>query len=117
MTQRLVKRIHQEVAAVERGEAQPARVWEFVPDGRGGFERRPVDAEKFRQTRADAWNQRQAVEAREKLGLSQDQFARLLGISVRTLHQWEQGRRKPSGAARVLLRVAAQSPEAVLQAV
>jgi len=76
-----------------------------------------VEAGQFRQTRADAWNQRQAMEAREKLGLSQDQFARLLGISVRTLHQWEQGRRKPSDAARVLLRVAAQSPEAVLQAV
>ncbi|MCW5559473.1 MAG: helix-turn-helix domain-containing protein [Verrucomicrobiae bacterium] len=117
MTKRLLEHIQQEVTAVERDEAEPARVWKFVPDGRGGFERRPVVAEQFRQPRADAWNQRQAVEAREKLGPSQDQFARLLSISVRTLHQWKQGRRKPSGAACVLLRVAAQSLEAVLQPV
>ena len=116
MNQRLLKQIHQEVAALERGEAKPARVWEFVPDGRGGFKRQAVDVESFRQTRADDWDRRQAVDARQKLGLSQDQFARLLGISVRTLHQWEQGRRKPSGAARILLRVASQSPEAVLKA-
>jgi len=53
---------------------------------------------------------------RQKLGLSQIRFARLLGISVRTLHHWEQRSRTPSGAARVLLRVAAQHPEAVLEA-
>jgi putative transcriptional regulator len=49
--------------------------------------------------------------------LSQGEFARLLGISVDTLQNWEQGRRKPSGAARVLLKVAARHPEAVLEAV
>lgn len=116
MTPRLVKRLHEEIGAVERGVAAPARVWEFVPDGKGGLTRRPVDAERFRQSRSDAWNQRQAVDAREKLGMTQEQFARLLGISVRTIHQWEQGRRKPSGAARVLLRVASLDPKAVLQA-
>lgn len=45
--------------------------------------------------------------------LSQRQFAALLGISVATLRNWEQGRRKPEGAARVLLQVAARNPEAV----
>jgi len=50
----LLKQIHREIAAVERGAAKPARVWEFVPDGRGGSERRPVDAEKVRQPRAYA---------------------------------------------------------------
>ncbi len=52
----------------------------------------------------------------EKLHLSQDQFAMMLGVSVRTLQDWEQGRRKPSGAAKSLLKVAAHAPETVLQA-
>ncbi len=51
---------------------------------------------------------------RDRYGLTQDQFAHLLGISVATLRNWEQGRRKPEGPARVLLRVAAKHPEAVL---
>jgi putative transcriptional regulator len=54
---------------------------------------------------------------RKKYGLSQDKFARLLGISVSTLRNWEQGRRKPEGPARVLLRVAAKHPEAIFDAV
>jgi len=54
---------------------------------------------------------------RKQYGLSQDAFARLLGISVSTLRNWEQGRRKPEGAARVLLRVAAKHPDAILDVV
>lgn len=54
---------------------------------------------------------------RREYGLSQKQFATLLGISVRTLQNWEQGRRHPHGPAKVLLRVAARHPEAVLDAV
>jgi len=57
-----------------------------------------------------------ATEARLKLGVSQSAFAQLLGVSVRTLQEWEQGRREPSGAARTLLRIALKSPEAILQA-
>jgi putative transcriptional regulator len=51
---------------------------------------------------------------REKTGLSQARFAALLGVSVRTLQDWEQGRRAPSGAARTLLLVAHKNPKALL---
>jgi len=51
---------------------------------------------------------------REKTGLSQARFAELLGVSVRTLQEWEQGRRAPSGAARTLLLIAAKNPGALL---
>jgi len=54
---------------------------------------------------------------REGYGLSQSKFAALMGISPATLRNWEQGRRKPEGSARVLLRVVARHPEAVLDAV
>lgn len=50
---------------------------------------------------------------RESFDLSQSQFSALLGISIRTLQNWEQGRRKPRGPASVLLQVAAKHPEAV----
>ena len=53
---------------------------------------------------------------RAKLGLTQTDFAALMGISVKTLQNWEQGRRQPEGPARALLLVAARKPEAVLDA-
>jgi putative transcriptional regulator len=49
--------------------------------------------------------------ARAATGLSQATFAKLLGVSVRTLQEWEQGRKTPSGAAATLLKVAAKHPE------
>jgi putative transcriptional regulator len=55
-----------------------------------------------------------AIEAREQTGLSQSQFAMLLGVSVRTLQGWEQGRKQPSGAARTLLTIARTNPKALL---
>jgi len=55
-----------------------------------------------------------AIEARKQTGLSQSQFAALLGVSVRTLQGWEQGRKQPSGAARTLLAIARTNPQAIL---
>jgi putative transcriptional regulator len=78
--------------AILRGEKEPSRV--FV------VEKRP-DVKAIRS----------------KLGVSQAEFAAMLGISVRTLENWEQGHRTPKGPARVLLRVAATHPEIVWEAV
>jgi putative transcriptional regulator len=76
-----------EGAAILRGEQQPSRTFTIQePD---------------------------VKEIRERYNLSQGQFASLLGISVKTLQNWEQGRRIPRGPARVLLQVAAKHPEAV----
>ncbi len=55
------------------------------------------------------------ADIREKTGLSQPKFAHFLGVSVRTLQEWEQGRRAPSGAARTLLQIAAKNPRALLE--
>ena len=54
------------------------------------------------------------AEIREATGLPQSKFAELLGVSVRTLQEWEQGRRAPSGAARTLLRIAAKNPKVLI---
>jgi putative transcriptional regulator len=51
------------------------------------------------------------VEARRKVGLSQSEFAELLGVSVRTLQDWEQGRRQPTRAAASLIQIAKQRPD------
>ncbi|HWK88804.1 MAG TPA: NadS family protein [Longimicrobium sp.] len=76
--------------AILRGEAAPSRV----------FSHDEVDVKAVRQ----------------ELGLSQSRFAEMLGISVGTLRNWEQKRRRPEGPARALLRVAAKHPGAVIDA-
>jgi putative transcriptional regulator len=53
---------------------------------------------------------------RENLNVSQNEFALMIGVSVRTLQNWEQGRRQPEGPAKALLRIAAKNPSAVLEA-
>jgi putative transcriptional regulator len=73
--------------------------------------------EKGAVARVDHIEPDSVVAIRAKLGLSQSEFARVFGISLDTLQNWEQGRRKPSGAARVLLKVAERHPEAILEAV
>jgi len=56
-----------------------------------------------------------AKEIREQLKLSQAAFAGLMGVSLRTIQDWEQGRREPSGPAKSLLRIAEQHPEVFTQ--
>ncbi|MEW6776375.1 MAG: helix-turn-helix domain-containing protein [Bdellovibrionota bacterium] len=69
---------------------------------------------KGKGTRRLAEQPPDARELRERLGLTQSAFAALLGVSRRTLEDWEQGRRTPRGPASSLLRVAARHPEALL---
>ena len=80
----------------------------------GKLHRRQLDPQEYQRAQRAEWENMVAA-TRTKLRLSQDKFAQLLGISVKTLHNWEQGRRKPTGAARVLLRVASRHPEIVLE--
>lgn len=76
-----------EGGAILRGEQEPARRFEIsAPD---------------------------VKQIRERYELSQSEFAALLGVSIKTLQNWEQGRRSPHGAARVLLHVADKHPDAV----
>jgi putative transcriptional regulator len=100
--------------AVRRGAAAPSRVWSVTRSKDGKLHRRQLDPKTYQQERRDEW-ENTVTDTRSKLNLSQGKFAELLGISIKTLHNWEQGRRKPTGAARVLLRVAARHPEMILE--
>ena len=53
---------------------------------------------------------------RDRLKMSQSEFALMIGVSVATLQNWEQGRRRPEGPARALLKIAAENPKAVIEA-
>ncbi|MDP9361396.1 MAG: helix-turn-helix domain-containing protein [Acidobacteriota bacterium] len=79
-----------EAGRILRGEAKPSREFTFTPE----------------DVRA----------IRNKLRKSQDEFALMIGVSVSTLRNWEQGRRQPHGPARALLKIAAEDPKAVERA-
>lgn len=82
-------------------------------DGKGGFIRKQVvPTMKPIQIPGAVL----AITARNKVGLSQTDFAALIGVAPGTLRGWEQGRREPNRAARVLLAVAASEPQAILKA-
>jgi putative transcriptional regulator len=72
---------------------------------------------KKKPGRVFSFNNPDPKQIRENLGLSQTKFAKLLGISTSTLQNWEQGRRKPEGPAKILLNVAAKYPDAILNTV
>jgi putative transcriptional regulator len=75
---------------IRRGEIKASRV----------FNLKPVDVKAIRS----------------KLGVSQAEFASMIGVSLSTLQNWEQGRRRPEGPAQALLKVAAANPQAVVDA-
>jgi putative transcriptional regulator len=77
----------QEAGKIRRGEMKPGRVTEFAS----------ADVKAIRH----------------RLKKSQAEFARMIGVSLATLQNWEQGRRRPEGPARALLKVAAENPQAV----
>jgi putative transcriptional regulator len=88
-----------------------ARRTEFVRRADGSVRRRIVlpdgTVEKDHVIPATDW----ALAARAGTGLSQARFAKLIGVSVRTLQEWEQGRKRPSGPAEALLRIVAREPD------
>ena len=116
MKKRTIAEMLESKSKIERGDVAPARVWTVKPDGKGGFAARTVNPKKFQKEQKRSGD-RTIAATRQKLGLSQTGFAEILGISVRTLHHWEQGTRTPSGAARVLLKVAERHPKLVMEAV
>ena len=79
-----------EANLIKRGQLKPGRVFHMRPESN-------------------------IVRVRGKLGLSQSKFAAILGISADTLQNWEQGRRTPTGPAKVLLKIAARHPEVLLE--
>jgi putative transcriptional regulator len=85
-----LKQSLREANLIKRGQLKPGRVFHVKPES-------------------------QIARVRTKLGLSQPKFAAILGISADTLQNWEQGRRTPTGPARVLLRIAARHPEVLLE--
>lgn len=90
-------------AALAKFEAE-RDVWQEVLDGV-----REIKAGGGKRTTVEPASR--IVRARLNSGLSQSEFATVLGVSKRTLEQWEQGRRKPSGAAQTLLKIAERHPE------
>ncbi|GEP41671.1 helix-turn-helix domain-containing protein [Brevifollis gellanilyticus] len=106
-----------EAGSVLRGEKPAARVWRLTKMPDGTIKRVKVSAAAHQKQQAARWKERtEAAQARDALALSQSEFADLLGISVRTLHQWEQGRRQPTGAARMLLKIARLQPKLLKKA-
>jgi len=75
---------------------------------------RQMKARNFARVTEVAVNE--VVAARQSTGMSQSEFASALSISKRTLQEWEQGRRSPSGAAQALIRIARKHPEVVREA-
>ena len=77
---------------------------------------REIMAGKRKPSRIFVFDRLEVKAIRKRLRVSQPQFARLIGVSAATLRNWEQGRTRPEGAARALLKVAARRPDAVLEA-
>ena len=117
MASRAKKLVAQYLADVKTGGPRWARKTVFKPLADGAVRRTIVRAdgtvEKTEVLTGPEW---ELAAARARTGLSQTQFAKILGVSKRTLEGWEQGRHKPGGAARALLKVALKRPDALIEA-
>ena len=108
------RKIMEAMLAGENTPVKAVRKTQFIPQDDGSTIRKVMDVEGSVLSETTLTQQQcLSLNARASLGLSQQGFAKLLGISTRTLHDWEQGRREPSGAAKTLLKIAAQYPEVV----
>ena len=104
--------------ALEKGARTPARVFRLAKNPDGTITRTQLDPEAQRRRTAKAWEAKnQVAKVRHSLDLSQDAFAELLGIGVSTLRSWEQNKREPSGAARMLIAIAIKHPEVLREVV
>ncbi len=113
-----IREMIREAQAVERGELAPARVRMVTRLHDGSLRRVELDPEAYRRKQARAWKVKsEAAKVRHELNLTQEDFARLLGVSPATVRKWERGTGQPSGAARTLLAVVRSHPEIVRKAV
>jgi DNA-binding transcriptional regulator YiaG len=107
-----------EALAMERGEIAAGRVWKVTKRADGTVKRESIDPQAHRLTQARAWKAKtEAAKIRREINVTQDAFARMLGVSLGTVRKWERGTIQPSGAARTLLKIAAKHPEIVREAV
>lgn len=104
--------------ALMKGERAPSRVFRIEQNPDGSYSRVVVNPESQRRRSANAWKAKSEVaKVRQSLGLTQKDFAGLLGIGLSTLRSWEQNKREPSGAARMLIAIALKHPEVLQEAV
>ena len=104
--------------ALVKGERAPSRVFRIEKLADGTFSRVAVNPETQRRKSAKAWEAKsEVVKVRHSLDLTQEDFAKLLGIGLSTLRSWEQKKREPSGAAKMLIQIALKHPEVLQEAV
>lgn len=104
--------------ALELEERTPSRVFRIEKRSDGTFSRVAMNPEYQRRKSAKAWEAKSEVaKVRQSLDLTQETFADLLGIGLSTLRSWEQKKREPSGAARMLISIALKHPEVLHEAV
>lgn len=104
--------------ALVKGERAPSRVFRMEMNADGTISRIAVNPETQRRKSAKAWEAKsEAAKVRHSLDLTQEDFAKLLGIGLSTLRSWEQQKREPSGAAKMLINIALKHPEVLQEAV
>ena len=112
MKRNLNNELEADLAALQAGAG--LRRTEFIPNSDGTVTKRTTSATGELESAVVLTGARwELFAARQALGYSQSQFAAMLGVSKRTLENWEQGRSTPSGAAQTLIKVARNAPQAV----